>query len=294
MMSPKKKQKKGKRKLADGAVLGSRKLGPILVTKKKKTDSLTLVGKYTGDSDSEDETQEKAVVVSQQEAIVEITGLDDEMIPVVPNQLLFVPQLAIRDTDDLSSMKLLPPEPSGKPNPEVQEKIRAFLQKKKAMGVTFNESMLQQKEFHNPYILSKIAETYKIDQTGSNYPRDTYNPRDIKESDKYDFLAKQQKKEEDKKAEERKNRTKVDFVPPSPHNLGGVLGGNLPANSASASSSVPSPVVSTETQQAITEAQIAAAKSKAKAAVKAKQAAEAAAAKVTVSSISDKEKKIKK
>jgi hypothetical protein len=56
----------------------------------------------------------------------------------------------------------------------------------------YNERFLAQKEFSNPHILDKVIDEFSLDEIGSNYPRDMYNPHGKDPSDFYEEIAKRQ------------------------------------------------------------------------------------------------------
>jgi len=116
------------------------KTGPVLVAHPKKKKFSILGGVYgSDDSDSEGEGEVK------QNNVLEVGGEGGGIIhDAEPDYILIGSQTlpVIRETyqvshDPLRSMRLLPPEPPGKPNPKVQGKIRDFLNKKKINGHVF-------------------------------------------------------------------------------------------------------------------------------------------------------------
>lgn len=70
----------------------------------------------------------------------------------------------------------------------------------------------QRKDIRNPSIYEKLIDYCKIDEYGSNFPLDVYDPHGWPESSFYEELAKEQKAEMDRREKERKDRTKVEFV----------------------------------------------------------------------------------
>jgi len=77
-----------------------------------------------------------------------------------------------RPVSKYRKMNLLPLEPPGKPDPALEEKVKKFLRNPQ----NFNASLMSMKTFHNPYILNKIVDQYRIDNTATNYPEDMYDP----------------------------------------------------------------------------------------------------------------------
>lgn len=96
-----------------------------------------------------------------------------------------VKKRAPRDQSLIRSMDLLPPEPSGTADPQVQAKIKMMLQKTSS----FNYALQDMKQFHNPSLLDRISKQYKIDEHGSNYLPEIYNPKGFDKQDFYDAIS---------------------------------------------------------------------------------------------------------
>lgn len=77
----------------------------------------------------------------------------------------------------------LPPKSEKQPDPEVLEKIHQYLEAKKLHGFDLAQNIKTHKDFGNPYILTKIVEHFQIDEIGSNYPKELYNPHGYSTSD---------------------------------------------------------------------------------------------------------------
>jgi len=58
----------------------------------------------------------------------------------------------------------------------------------------FNQNLISNDEKHNEYanplILDKITSYYDLDEIGSNYPKEVYNPHGKDPSDFYEEIAK--------------------------------------------------------------------------------------------------------
>lgn len=107
----------------------------------------------------------------------------------------------------------LPPEPKGRCSPTVQNKISDMDKRvKRDRRININRSIQEKKEFRNPSIYEKLIEYINIDEKGTNYPPEIYNPKLWGKDSFYDELARIQKVEMDKREKERKERTKVEFV----------------------------------------------------------------------------------
>ncbi|XP_063957092.1 SAP30-binding protein-like isoform X3 [Lytechinus pictus] len=103
----------------------------------------------------------------------------------------------------------LPPEPPGRCSRHLQEKINSYYKK----SLNLNQIIQRRKDFRNPSIYEKLIDFLGIDELGTNYPKDMYDPYCWKESSYYDALAKAQREEIQKKKEkDKKEKTKVEFV----------------------------------------------------------------------------------
>lgn len=69
----------------------------------------------------------------------------------------------------------LPPEPKGKCPPELQEKITHLYEKMKD-GLDMNRVIQDKKEFRNPSIYDKLIQFCDINELGTNYPPEIYDP----------------------------------------------------------------------------------------------------------------------
>ncbi|KAK3101563.1 hypothetical protein FSP39_004518 [Pinctada imbricata] len=108
----------------------------------------------------------------------------------------------------------LPPEPSGKCPRPLQEKIAKLYEKKRNMNQTWdlNDSIKRRKDFRNPSIYEKLIEFIGIDEKGTNYPPEIYDPHSWGKESFYDALDKAQKAEMEKREKERKDRTKMSYL----------------------------------------------------------------------------------
>lgn len=69
----------------------------------------------------------------------------------------------------------LPPEPKGKCPQELQEKIANMYEKMKS-GMDMNKLIQERKEFRNPSIYEKLIQYCDIDELGTNYQPEIYDP----------------------------------------------------------------------------------------------------------------------
>lgn len=92
------------------------------------------------------------------------------------------------------------------------EKFAGF-HKKMQEGMDMIASIQKNKAFRNPSIYEKLIQFCDIDEFGSNFPIEVYDPHCWKETDYYDYLNKRQQEEMERRAREPKEpRTKVEFI----------------------------------------------------------------------------------
>ncbi|XP_073975169.1 SAP30-binding protein-like [Rhodnius prolixus] len=106
----------------------------------------------------------------------------------------------------------LPQEPVGRCSIELQEKIATLTEKMKVKSVDMNQIIQERKSFRNPSIYEKLIQFCDINEFGTNYDAQIYDPLKWDKSSYYDSLAKAQKADMDQREKERKERTKVEFL----------------------------------------------------------------------------------
>ncbi|KAM7069364.1 SAP30-binding protein isoform 2-T2 [Molossus nigricans] len=106
----------------------------------------------------------------------------------------------------------IPPEPPGRCSNHLQDKIQKLYERKMKEGMDMNYIIQRKKEFRNPSIYEKLIQFCAIDELGTNYPKDMFDPHGWSEDSYYEALAKAQKIEMDKLEKAKKERTKIEFV----------------------------------------------------------------------------------
>nr|XP_033818374.1 SAP30-binding protein isoform X2 [Geotrypetes seraphini] len=106
----------------------------------------------------------------------------------------------------------IPPEPPGRCSNHLQDKIQKLYERKMKEGMDMNLIIQRKKEFRNPSIYEKLIQFCSIDELGTNYPKDMFDPHGWSEDSYYEALAKAQKVEMDKLEKAKKERTKIEFV----------------------------------------------------------------------------------
>lgn len=106
----------------------------------------------------------------------------------------------------------LPPEPPGHCSKDLQEKIKKMHEKLKSGNFDMNKAIQDRKDFRNPSIYEKLVQFCGINELGTNYPPDIYDPLMWGKESYYEELAKAQKADTERREKERKEKTKVEFV----------------------------------------------------------------------------------
>ncbi|XP_038155235.1 SAP30-binding protein isoform X2 [Cyprinodon tularosa] len=125
----------------------------------------------------------------------------------------------------------IPPEPAGRCSSHLQEKIFKLYERRIHGDFDTNSHIQKKKEFRNPSIYEKLIQFCGIDELGTNYPKDMFDPHGWSEDSYYEALAKAQKVEMDKLEKAKKERTKIEFV------TGTKKGTNASSTTASTTSS---------------------------------------------------------
>ncbi|KAK6917702.1 SAP30-binding protein [Dillenia turbinata] len=107
--------------------------------------------------------------------------------------------------------KFLPPPPTSRCSDELQEKINKFLAYKRA-GKSFNAEVRNRKDYRNPDFLLHAVRYQDIDQIGSCFSKEVFDPNGYDKSDYYDEIEADMKREMERKEQERKKSQKLEFV----------------------------------------------------------------------------------
>ncbi|XP_065367675.1 SAP30-binding protein [Calliphora vicina] len=106
----------------------------------------------------------------------------------------------------------LPPDPRGKPLPELSDKIQQLYEKMETNNMDMNRIIQQRKEFRNPSIYEKLIQFCDINEFGTNYPPEIYDPLQWGSESFYEELARVQKIEMVKRQKEKKDTDKIEQV----------------------------------------------------------------------------------
>ncbi|XP_063816677.1 SAP30-binding protein isoform X2 [Pseudophryne corroboree] len=201
----------------------------MAVNKKNVLSSLAV---YVGDSEPEPDSDveiddDKAGLVSKSYGLGDMSRMEEEgsnkedddaslrseqseLEKKDPQELVASFSERVRNMlpDDIK----IPPEPPGRCSNHLQEKIHRLYEKKLKEGTDMNQIIQKKKEFRNPSIYEKLIQFCSIDELGTNYPKDMFDPHGWPEDSYYEALAKAQKIEMDKLEKAKKERTKIEFV----------------------------------------------------------------------------------
>ncbi|KAJ9136020.1 hypothetical protein P3X46_033136 [Hevea brasiliensis] len=113
--------------------------------------------------------------------------------------------------EDDSLDKFLPPPSKDKCPEELQRKIDKFLALKK-VGRSFNAEVRNRKDYRNPDFLLHAVRYQDIDQIGSCFSKDVFDPHGYDKSDFYDEIEADMRREKERKEQELKKSPKVEFI----------------------------------------------------------------------------------
>ncbi|WOH06035.1 hypothetical protein DCAR_0625458 [Daucus carota subsp. sativus] len=127
-----------------------------------------------------------------------------------------------KEPEDAALDAFLPPLPKSKCSDELQEKIVKFLTLKKTTGRSYNAEVRNRKEYRNPDFLLHAVTYQDIDQIGTCFSKDVFDPHGYDKSDFYDEIEADMKREMERKEQEKKKSQKIEYI------SGGTQGGTLP------------------------------------------------------------------
>lgn len=199
--------------------------------KKKKTDSVKRLVSYqddtiVSDEDRNDEEDDDAETLSSESEDGNVIKIEDGQTPQRNNGGSGSPiEIDDDSTGDTKGRNAkdkyaryshysftLPPEPKGKPLPELSEKINQLYEKMETNNMDMNRIIQQRKEFRNPSIYEKLIQFCDINEFGTNYPPEMYDPLQWGSESYYEELALVQKNEMLKRQKEKKDSGKIEQV----------------------------------------------------------------------------------
>ncbi|NXE41629.1 S30BP protein, partial [Ptilorrhoa leucosticta] len=106
----------------------------------------------------------------------------------------------------------IPPEPPGRCSNQLQDKIQKLYEIKMKEGMDINYMIQRKRDFRNPSLYEKLIQFCSIDEIGTNFPRDIFDPHGWSEDSYYEALTEAQETEMDKLVKAKKERTEIEFV----------------------------------------------------------------------------------
>ncbi|XP_037929421.1 SAP30-binding protein-like [Teleopsis dalmanni] len=210
-------------------LLQPKPISPVEIKKKKRNKKVRRLVSYQDDtiiSDEDDDLETETSQSSESEEEKEkgvstessSTNAEESETPMeVDNDLA---SESIKDVSNLSKIDkhskyahynfTLPPEPKGKPSAELVEKVRQLYEKMDSNNMDMNRLIQGRKEFRNPSIYEKLIQFCDINEFGTNYPPEIYNPHQWGPESFYEELARVQKNEMLKRQKERKETDKIE------------------------------------------------------------------------------------
>lgn len=116
----------------------------------------------------------------------------------------------------------------------LQSKVAQWLELKRD-GTNINDRLRSSKGFRNPDFLQSVVEHFSIDQHGTLFSPDVFDPKGYSPQDFYDELAKAQRRENERREKERRERgldRGLEFA------SGGHVGGSIPGGGGAAGGGV--------------------------------------------------------
>ncbi|KAL6616096.1 hypothetical protein ACP70R_038366 [Stipagrostis hirtigluma subsp. patula] len=121
------------------------------------------------------------------------------------------PDILTNGENDDPLSRFLPPPVTKKCSASLQQKINKFLAYQRA-GKSFNAEVRNRKDYRNPDFLLHAVRYQDIDQIGTCFSKDVFDPRGYDESDYFDNIEADMKRELERKEQEKKKSPKVEFI----------------------------------------------------------------------------------
>lgn len=107
---------------------------------------------------------------------------------------------------------VIPPAPAGVCPQKLQDKITHLHNKVKSSGLDMNQVIQQRKNFRNPSIYEKLIQFCSINELGTNYPSERFDPFKWGKESYYEELAKVQAGELGQLQKTTKGKTTIEVV----------------------------------------------------------------------------------
>ncbi|KAI8384293.1 HCNGP-like protein-domain-containing protein [Radiomyces spectabilis] len=103
------------------------------------------------------------------------------------------------------------PEPEEECDPDREAQIMHYLSLR-ASGHRLNDHLQRNKAFRNPRIYTKLVEFVDVDECGSNFPKDDYDPHGFPKESYIDGLLEAQGRAAEQRAMAQQHRSNIPFV----------------------------------------------------------------------------------
>lgn len=117
---------------------------------------------------------------------------------------------------DKAQPSLLPPDflapPDGECDPVLQQKVATWLQVQRTRGRYINTELRHSRGYRNPEFFRKMVEHLEIDEYGSSFPAEVFDPHGLPEEDYIDELQKQWNAEEERRKAVRQQTGRIEFT----------------------------------------------------------------------------------
>ncbi|KAF5300896.1 hypothetical protein FQR65_LT09059 [Abscondita terminalis] len=144
-------------------------------------------------------------VVSDDDGEADNSNETETIVNIIDKESVTIVEMDILEDDGIQ----LPPEPPGHCSADLQEKIFKFHEKMQNKALDMNAVIQQRKDFRNPSIYEKLIQFCGINELGTNYPPEIYDPLRWGKESFYEELAKVQKAEMEKREKDRKSKVEV-------------------------------------------------------------------------------------
>ncbi|KAK4883882.1 hypothetical protein RN001_000153 [Aquatica leii] len=144
-------------------------------------------------------------VVSDDDGEADDSNETETIVNIIDKETTTVVEMDICEDDGIQ----LPPEAPGHCSTDLQEKIFKFHEKMQNNALDMNAVIQQRKDFRNPSIYEKLIQFCSINELGTNYPPEIYDPLRWGKESFYEELAKVQKSEMEKREKDRKSKVEV-------------------------------------------------------------------------------------
>mmetsp|Transcript_11986 Transcript_11986/g.21217 ORF Transcript_11986/g.21217 Transcript_11986/m.21217 type:complete len:216 (-) Transcript_11986:117-764(-) len=75
---------------------------------------------------------------------------------------------------------LLPPSPGGPPDADILERVKSLHDLRKR-GKSIRDHIQGSRDWSNPYILERVVKVFELEQYGSNFPKEIFDPSRVAE-----------------------------------------------------------------------------------------------------------------